>query len=380
MKALFLCPNLDGGGAERQWSILLPGLRRLGIEVSVATLDGRGEFYFVLERAGIPATSFADHRRRGSVAALRSLRAVDADLIITFGTSADGLAMLATRGRTTKWVSNWHHPDGLPLAPRRVLILRHSLPLADAVVAVSHSQVPELLDYGVRREAIHVIHNGTDFVDGCVNRPNTRRQLGLAETEIAVLLAGRLEEQKRVDLFIESLALAQREQPSIVGLVAGSGPLDADLRRQAEDAAVNVRFLGRREDMQDVIGAVDALALTSDQEALPYVVLEAMAGGRPIVATSVGALPEVVTPEVGLVVPPRDVKAFAAALGKLAGDSALRSALGAAAQDRQKCRFSADAMCKSYAEAILRVANGDSDARAAVMAPRDSRSPDIEAR
>ncbi len=358
MKAIFLCPNLQGGGAERHWSILLPGLRDLGIEVSLVTLDGRGEFYSVLQRAGIPTTSFADRGRRRSVAALRSLRAAEADLIITTATSADGLATLATRGRTTKWVSNWHHPDGLPLARRRVLILRGILPLADAVIAVSDSQVTELLDYGVRRDSIHVIYNGTDFADGCVNRPNTRRQLGLAETEMAVLLAGRLEKQKRVDLFIESLALAQQEHPSIVGLVAGSGPLEADLRRQAEDAAVNVRFLGRRQDMQDIIGAVDALALTSDQEALPYIVLEAMAGSRPIVATSVGALPEVVTPEVGIIVPPRDVKAFAAALGKLADDSTLRSALGAAAQDRQKRRFSADAMCKSYADAILRIANG----------------------
>jgi glycosyltransferase involved in cell wall biosynthesis len=376
MKALFLCPNLDGGGAERHWSILLPGLSGLGIGVGVVTLDGRGPFYSVLERAGIPAISFADHGRRGSVAAVRSLRAADADLIITRGTSAEGLGMLATRGRPTKWVVNWHHPDGLPLAPRRVLILRRILPLADAVVAVSDSQVPELLRYGVRREAIQVIHNGTDFANARVNRSETRRELGLADTEVAVLLAGRLEEQKRVDLFIESLALAQRENGSIVGLIAGSGPLDSDLRRQAERAAVNVRFLGRREDMQEIIGAVDALALTSDQEALPYVVLEAMAGSRPIVTTSVGALPEIVTPDVGLTVPPGDVTAFAAALGKLAGDSGLRSALGAAAQDRQTHKFSAEAMCKAYADAISRVVNGADEnsleSDTFETAPRDS--------
>jgi len=356
MKALFLCPNLGGGGAERHWSILLPGLRDLGIDVSVATLDGRGEFYYVLQQAGIPATSFADLGRRGLVAALRSLRAADADLIITHATSADGLGMLATRGRPTKWVVNWHYPDGLPLAPRRVLILRGSLPLADAVLAVSHSQVTELLNYGARRKAIHVIHNGTDFADGIANRLATRCELGLIDTDIAVLLAGRFDEQKRVDIFLESLVLAQRRQPSIVGLVAGSGPLDAELRRQAEDAAVNVRFLGRRKDMQELIGAADVLALTSDHEALPYVVLEAMAGGRPIVATSVGAVPEVVTPEVGITVPPRDVDAFATALVKLAEDSALRLVLGSAARRRQQHAFSATAMCNSYAEVISRLA------------------------
>ena len=236
MKAIFLCPNLEGGGAERHWSILLPGLRDLGIEVSLVTLDGRGEFYSVLERAGVPVTCFADRGRRASVAALRSLRGADADVIVTRATSADGLAMLATRGRTTKWIANWHRPDGLSLAPRRRLLLRSILPLADAVIAVSDSQVSELQGFGMRRDSIHVIHNGTDFADAGTDRSAKRGELGLADGEVAVLLAGRLEPQKRVDVFLDSLALAQRDDPSIVGLVAGSGPLEGELRRQAQDA------------------------------------------------------------------------------------------------------------------------------------------------
>ena len=304
MKAIFLCPNLQGGGAERHWSILLPGLRDLGFEVSLATLDGRGEFFSLLERDGVPATCFADRGRRASVTALRSLRAADADVIVTRATSADGLGMLAARNRPTKWIANWHRPDGLPLAPRRRLLLRGILPLADAVIAVSDSQVPELQGFGIRRDSIHVIHNGTDFADAGTDRAAKRSELGLADGEVAVLLAGRLEPQKRVDAFIDSLVLAQRDHPSIVGLVAGSGPLEGELRRQAEDAEVRVRFLGRREDMPQVIAAADILALTSDREALPYIVLEAMAGGLPVVATATGAVPEVVTSEVGIVVPP----------------------------------------------------------------------------
>src|ERR1700684_4298012 len=129
MRAIFLCPNLQGGGAERHWSILLPGLRSLGIEVSLVTLDGCGEFFSVLEQEGIPATCFGDRGRRATAAALRSLRASDADVIVTRATSADGLGMLAARMRPTKWIANWHRPDGLPLAPRRGLLLRGILPL-----------------------------------------------------------------------------------------------------------------------------------------------------------------------------------------------------------------------------------------------------------
>ncbi len=358
MRALFLCPNLNGGGAERHWSILLPGLRNLGIGVSLATLDGRGDFFSVLERAGVPTTCFADRGRSGSVTALRSLRATNADVIVTRATSAHGLGMLAARGRPAKWIVNWHRPDGLRLAPRRTLILRCILPLADAVIAVSESQVPELLGLGVSREAIHVIHNGTDFPEARTNRLDMRRALGLNDGEVAVLFAGRLEAQKRADVFIESLALAQRTHPSIVGLLAGDGPLDADLRRQAHHTAANVRFLGRRNDMPEIIGAADVLALTSDREALPYIVLEAMAGGLPIASTSVGAVPRVVTPEAGVTIPPGDAVAFAEALGKLAADSALRSTLGAGGQARQERLFSAEVMCESYAAAIVRVSNG----------------------
>ncbi len=87
--------------------------------------------------------------------------------------------------------------------------------------------------------------------------------------------------------------------------------------------------------MPQIIAASDILALTSDREALPYVVLEAMAGGLPIVATAVGALPEVVSSDVGIIVPPGDPVALATAFEKLAADGTLRSALGAAGQARQ---------------------------------------------
>ncbi len=360
MRVLFLCPNLNTGGAERHWSILLPGLRSRGLSVGLATLDGRGPFFSDLEQAGIPAVSFADRGRRGTAVALRSLRTTNADVIVTRATSADGLAMLATLGRPAKWIVNWHRPAGVPLAPRRVLMLRSILSLADAVLGVSEAQIPELLGYGVRRDTIRVIPNGTDFPDMTDRRGEKRQELGLAEGEVAVLFAGRLEPQKRPDIFIEALALAQREHPQLAGLIAGAGPLEADLRRQAQEAAVNVRFLGRRDDMPEIVAAADVLALSSDQEALPYVVLEAMAVGRPVVATRTGSLPEVVTPAVGVITALGDVPEFAAALAKLAADGALRSALGAAGRDRQRRLYSADAMCDAYADAILRVFSGAS--------------------
>lgn len=355
MRALFVCPNLSGGGAERHWSILLPGLSRRGVEVSLATLDGKGEFFDSLERAGIPAVCLASAGARAYPAALRSLRRSRADVIVTRATSAHGLGMVASTGSRTKWVVNWHRAAGLALPPRRRVILRGILGAADAVIAVSDSQVDELASFGVRHELIRVIHNGTDFPSSRHGRTRLRRELEIGDDDVVLLLAGRLNAEKRVDVFIYALAAAQRENPAIVGLIAGVGALEPELRRQARECGANVVFLGRREDMPEVVGASDVIALTSDREALPYVVLEGMASGLPVIATSVGAIPEVVTADVGITTPPGDPRALAAAMLSLAADPAERSRLGDAARRKQREGFSADAMCDAYARTLQEI-------------------------
>src|SRR5579863_1911798 len=356
MRVLFLCPNLSGGGAERHWSILLPGLAARGIGVSLATLDGRGAFFTTLEQAGIPTRCFAGAGARVYPSVLREIRRSHPDVVVTRATSAHGLAMLATRSSHMKWVVNWHRPDGLQLSPRRVLILRQILGSADAVLAVSGSQSAELQSFGVRRDVIRVIHNGTDFPATRSARARLRREFGIGDDEVAFLLAGRLDRQKRGDVFIDALARAQRQDRSIVGLIAGAGPLEPELRLQAQERGARVSLLGRREDVPEVMSAADALALTSDQEALPYVVLEGMASGLPVIATSVGAIPEVVTTDVGITAPAGDAGAVAAAMLSLAADPARRAQLGEAAQRKQHDLFSADAMCDAYARALREIA------------------------
>jgi len=103
-------------------------------------------------------------------------------------------------------------------------------------------------------------------------------------------------------------------------------------------------FAGYRDDAARVVAAADVFALPSWTEGLPLVVLEAMALGRPVVATPVGGTPElVVDEETGLLVPPRDVAALAAALTRVLGDGALGRRLGEAGRRRVAERFSAEA-------------------------------------
>ena len=107
--------------------------------------------------------------------------------------------------------------------------------------------------------------------------------------------------------------------------------------------------------MPDVIGAADVIALTSDREALPYIVLEGMASSLPVIATRVGAVPEVVTADVGITSPVGDPGSLAASMLSLAADPAQRLRLGEGARRKQREFFSADAMCDAYARALQEI-------------------------
>jgi glycosyltransferase involved in cell wall biosynthesis len=120
------------------------------------------------------------------------------------------------------------------------------------------------------------------------------------------------------------------------------GAFQADLEREAEDAGVRDRvdILGFHENVPALLAELDVVALPSWTEGLPMVLLEAMAAGRPVVATPVGGTPElVVDGETGLLVPPRDAQALAAALKRVLDDRELAQRLGEAGRRRVSERF-----------------------------------------
>jgi glycosyltransferase involved in cell wall biosynthesis len=358
-KALFLCPNLQAGGAERHWAILLPRLVVRGLNVEVFTLDGEGPFFDELKGAGVPIRCLrvTGGRIPSYIAAAWRLDRMRPDVLVSRGTSAEGLAALSARSHRLPWAVNWHHPPGLAITPRRRAILRWAIPRADAILAVSESQRRELVALGARSASVAVIQNGSDFRPSDSRRDDIRAALGLAASDFVALLVGRLESQKRIDLFIEALSQVRGQGVSIVGLVAGQGPDLPALVAQVQGRGVDVRFLGRREDMPDVFAMADVLCLTSDVEASPYVLIEAMACGLPVVATRVGGVPEMVVHNyTGILVDPRDISGLSDGLRRLARSISERKRMGNNASIRYRTHFSADVMADAYAEALLRIA------------------------
>jgi len=155
--------------------------------------------------------------------------------------------------------------------------------------------------------------------------------------------------RKGVDVLVDALAALPASSGRAVLLVAGDGPERAALAARAAGLGARVCFLGARADKAELLSACDVFALASRAEGLGVAALEAMAAGRAVVATRVGGLGEaVVDGRTGLLVPPGDPAALAAALARLCDDPALRARLAAAGPERVAEGFEAEQMVGAY--------------------------------
>jgi glycosyltransferase involved in cell wall biosynthesis len=163
-----------------------------------------------------------------------------------------------------------------------------------------------------------------------------RRELAGAEPGERQIVAGigRLAAQKGFGTLIQAAARWQRRAVVPLLLIAGEGPLGAELRRQAATAGVAVRFLGPRRDVPALLAAADVVVVPSIWEGQPLIVQETLRAGRPLVATRVGGIAELTGDDAALLVPPGDPGALAAAVTRLLDDPAAAARLAAAARAR----------------------------------------------
>jgi glycosyltransferase involved in cell wall biosynthesis len=209
--------------------------------------------------------------------------------------------------------------------------------------------------YGAEPEA--TIRNGIETA--AFERPGARRRWraenGFRDDDFLVISVGRLDPQKNPLGLIAAFAQGLGDDPRGHLLLAGDGSLREAAQRKA---GARVHVLGVRAEVAEMLAASDVFALASDWEGTPLAVMEAMAAGLPVVATSVGEVPELVAPgETGLLVSAGDMSALAAALARLARDPELCGAMGRAARRRAQ-GFGVDAMVAEYAALYERLAGG----------------------
>ncbi|MDQ6751710.1 MAG: glycosyltransferase [Actinomycetota bacterium] len=358
IRALFLTKHLRVGGAQRNWTILLPALAERGFATRLVTLEDEGEFFEEVRARGVPVTCEGMRGRLDLRAARQvlGLAASRPEVIVTHDERSHLL------GRALAWragaahVASDHGGPGFALKAHRELLLRLVAPGFATTVTMSEQRVPDLLRRGFRRERIHVVANG---VDAAALRPSHSREavraaLKVPDEAFVALLPAVLRPEKRADRFVRAVSRASAVDPRVRGLVVGYGPDEDRVRRLAAEVGGAVAVLGHRRDIADFMAASDVVCLTSDVEGGPYAALEAMALGKPVAAMRAGALDEVVVDgKTGLLVPPADEERLADALITLARDPPRAAALGAAGRERQRAHFDAIRMSDAYA-ALLR--------------------------
>jgi len=245
--------------------------------------------------------------------------------------------------------------NDLPRRPALRWQILRGLRRASRVVSVSEALRDETARIGVPRERIVVAHNG---VDGEIfrirDRDEARAALGLSGKGPLIGYVGNLAAEKGADVLVEAMgALARRGRAADLAVI-GAGALEPALRARVAALGIEgrVRFLGRRvhDEVPRWISASDVLCLPSRREGCPNVVLEALASGRPVVASAVGGVPELLRTDNGILVPPERPDALADALCR-----ALDRAWDAAALRGTVPSLSWDAVARIYRRLVEEV-------------------------
>jgi glycosyltransferase involved in cell wall biosynthesis len=360
------------GGSERHLLELLPSLVSTGVEVRMCVLGAGAYALFsdALRDRGVdvdvlPAGPDVNPLLVGKIA--RRIRAFAPDLVHTHLIHADLHGQVAARLMGVPAISSIHSAHAFYRREPYRSAARVAGHLARRTIAISKN-VEELVQrVGVaRRGTVRMVHYGIDVAGWELPedaRSVARAGFGVGADDIAVGIASRLIPLKGHDFLLDAFALARREVEGMQLLIAGDGPLRGELAIRAENVQPTgaARLVGFVHDIRSFMGACDIVvfpSLPGFGEGFGLAALEAMAAGRPVVATATDSLPEIVLDgETGCLVTPGSVEDLAEALVKLARDEGLRRRLGAGARERARTDFSLEAMVERtiavYDEALL---------------------------
>ena len=350
-------------GSEAHLLQLLPGLRERGWHVEFLMLHedepGAWEFARELEGRGVP---LQDVRLRADVdpiayadvtalLARRRPRILHTHLVHAdvYGQIAGATTRVPVR-LSTKHGFNWFRESRFfGLADRAVASLAH------VHVAISQGLARYLAEVeGFDEQEFEIVHYGIEGRDSV--RP-------YAGSEPRLLCIGRLIPVKGHLVLLRALAQARAREPSLVLEIAGQGPLEPALKAYAKELGLSgaVRFLGYVSPIQAAIEGAAAVVVPSLGEGFGMVALEAMERSRPVIASDVGGLPEIVSDcETGFVVPAGDAEALADAMIALASDLPRAAAMGEAGRRRALESFTQERSTQGIERLYLRALSASS--------------------
>jgi glycosyltransferase involved in cell wall biosynthesis len=350
VRVIHLIHDLRPGGAEHVLVDLASVAASAGIEFSVVSMLPVDEFEYAdrLSRAGIGLETLGLAGwwdPRGSRRLRQIVREQQPDILHSHLKHADVVAGRVAVAESIPHVSTLHLIEDDPgwlAARKRDVAMRSRARTAARTVAVSDAVRDWYLDESSTDPAsVVTIRNGVPdpgVID--VERVGAiRRDLGIADNMVLALMVAVMRPGKGHDVLLDAVPLVRDD--SVVFALAGDGACATRLQTRAAGDD-RVQFLGFRHDVDALLGAADVVVHPSWNDALPTALVHALAAGRPIVATDVGGIPEIIAEGGGALVAPGDPQALASAIDHIASDDDGRRWMGKRNRERYNAEFRAD--------------------------------------
>ncbi|HET7520626.1 MAG TPA: glycosyltransferase family 4 protein, partial [Candidatus Limnocylindria bacterium] len=385
-RLLQLLATGGNGGAQESYTGLLLRLDRHKYDVRALSLSA-GSAVQRIRRLGLQVDVIDEPDDEAAIRELAAwLRREEIDLVHSHMFRAEVVGTRAALAAGTPVIMATVHSSRVR-SPEDQAALAALTPAMDRLIVPSDSILAKVRAEGRGQVAYSVIPNGVDLSRFAVPAPRCalRRETGVPGSAVLVGVVARLEPEKGHQYLVAAWPDVVAAAPDAWLAIVGEGSACAALRAQAAALPAPARdriiFTGRREDVSALTADLDIAALPSLREAQGISILEAMARRKPVVASAVGGIPEVVSDGVsGLLVPPADPRALAAAISRLAASPALRSRMGDAGYRIVADRFSMEAHVRQVealydeelarAGALAALRNGGSSGRSSAPRPR----------
>lgn len=365
-KITHLIDGLGAGGAERLLVAYAPRLVKLGYDVEVVVLQERGAIRMQnqLTAAGIPVRRIpVDNLRRVDqvIGFHREMKRSGRDLLHAHLEFASMLSAISAHMQHKAMVATLHTLDAPEAVDRnsfrRWLMYKTLERYADTVICLTKANAEIARQTGLGDAAVEILPNGIEVdqfgATPTLDRAAIRGQFGIPLDATLAVAVCVLRPEKGLDRLLKTLPAVRARTPDTHLLIVGDGPEMDRLTGivAAEGLTEFVHFAGYRSDVSDIMQASDVFVLPTMFDAQPTVIIEAMATSLPVVSTTFGGVPDMVTDgEHGLLVPPGEVPALTEALARVIGDPELARRMGRAGRARAEAEFAIDRQIERLAD------------------------------
>ena len=348
MNILFVINSLNYGGAERYVNVLSDALVKEGNNVTVISAGGVTVNQLNKKVIHKKVDSMSGASKADLIKTARSIESIcknnQIDLVHYNSFAAFGAAKYV-KGLTKVAVVYTAHEE----QPKIPLIGAELDKEVDKVIAVSNFIRHHLRKTGLLSSKINLVYHGVDtnkFRERTM-KPELKSYFGIKSNERVIMCVARLSPEKGISQLIKAIPIVLERGNNIKVVFVVDGAYRKEYEKLAKELWVEnkVLFLGAKGNVEEILSIADVFCLSSINEALSFAILEAMAEGKPVVATRVGGVPEAVVDKItGLLVPPGNTRWMASAINRLLEDKRFARKLGSNAKNRVKQDFRFDRM------------------------------------